>query len=75
MLPPATAVGALEPGHDRDEQFLDNGEVLTIDWSNWCNNERPQSARCYLPPVESEANYYAEINGPSNYDAANKRAA
>ena len=50
-------------------------EKLTVDWLDWYNNRRLHSTLDYLPPVEFEDNYYAEINGSLTDEAANKTAA
>jgi len=48
---------------------------IVFDWVNWYNTERLHSALGNIPPEEYERNYYAETNGPSTGDAANKTAA
>ncbi|MGV8885520.1 MAG: IS3 family transposase [Microbacteriaceae bacterium] len=50
-------------------------EQLTFDWLDWYNNRRLHSSLGNVPPGEYETNYYAETNGPSNDEAANKTAA
>ncbi|TFD72888.1 hypothetical protein E3T50_04040 [Cryobacterium gelidum] len=50
-------------------------EKLHFDWLDWYNNRRLHSALGNMPPEEYERNYYAETNGPTNIEAANKTAA
>ena len=54
---------------------LGDVEEITVNWVDWFNTARLHSALGNVPPIEYESNYYAENNGPSTGDAANKTAA
>ena len=47
-------------------------EELTFDWVDWYNNRRLHSSLGNMPPEEYERNYYAETNGQSKDEAANR---
>lgn len=63
------------PFHTGPLKTIADVEEITFDWVDWYNNDRLHSALGNVPPEECEQNYYAEINGPSTGDAANKTAA
>ena len=69
----ATAKGS--PFQTGPLRTLADVEEITFDWVDWYNNDRLHSALGNIPPEEYEQNYYAETNGPSTGDAANKTAA
>ena len=50
---------------------LEDVEVLTLEWVDWCNNRRLHTGLGNMPPEEYEDTYYAQNIGPLNDEATN----
>ncbi len=54
---------------------LPDVETVTFAWVDWYNTSRLHSTLGNIPPIEFEADYYAQETGPSNDEAPSNEAA